>query len=631
MGKIACIDLTAEDVDIKETPVELKRDYIGGRGMAAKYLYDHVDPATTAWDEDNLLIFSAGLFTGSFWPSAASYSISTKSPLNGGYAWTWGSGFFGAEMKNAGYDMLVIKGQASRPLYLLVEDQNISLQDASAYWGQTTLDANIALKKDHDGASVASIGPAGEEKVLAANIVSDEGWPSDRGQVGAVMGHKKLKALVVKASEKVKNPPSFMNVVRRITPQVRYHPKARRYAQAGSMVALEKRNKEGLNPTKNHQLGQFADQDQVGAAALKKYKKKMLGCHADSMKAMPSSQVKEGPYQCPNHLGPSLQAAWALGPHIGNKDPELLLYAHYRCLSLGLDVTALAGLLAFVMEAGQADLIQADDSGRSYEAAWGDAELITGLIEEISQAKTPLGRALADGLVAASRFVGKKSAPFALEIKGLAMPGQDLRLNPAMALGLATANNGADASYSLASLEGLDADALSNTIPDLKEGPASLLRFTEMSNALCDSLGICKLAYTSTYALSLEELADGMKALGFSVTAEDLGMTGDRIINLERMFNVRQGFSRKDDRLPLRFKEERLKVYEDLASKGDSDADTEGAPEERPLKVLADPIDLDPLVDHYYHLADWTSEGIPRGRRLKALGLGPCIADIPRS
>ncbi len=633
MGKTAWIDLSKQEVRVEVTDEQLILNYIGSRGIAAKILYDHVGPEVAPYDAENLLIFSVGPFTGTPWPSGARYTVTSKSPATGAYGYANSSGFFGPELKKAGYDMVIFVGKSKEPVYVHIEDDEIKIKEANQYWGQETGAVEKDLRTIYPGSRVASIGPAGENLVVCASVINDYGRAAARTGMGAVMGDKKLKAVVVKATKKSSTKPEFMNVVRRVTPLVKNHPGAKDYTEWGTVILLNYKNKSGDNPTRNHAYGQFPYGDELNAQAIKKYTKKTGGCYACSIKCARFTEVKDGPFMTPLQEGPEYETANALGPNVWNKNPELLIYCNKLCNEMGIDTISVGVMIAFAMEAKEKGLIVDEQ----YNLEWGNPETIIGLIQDISFRRGTTGQLLADGVKHAGEIVGKGAERFALQCKNVEIPRQDGRVLKGMALGHATSNRGADHLYALATLDLTGNMEVINKVPELAAcGPelmdttkedykAVMVRWTEVNNALADALGICKFAFTETYAIMSDDLAEGMRALGYDISNEDIFRAGQRIINLERMYNVRHGYSKKDDNLPTRFLDESLQVFvnpEDIGSPNEKEA---------PLVHSGLRVNLEPMLQEYYKLGNWTPDGIPTPERLTELGLGEYIHDIPNA
>ncbi|WP_227767440.1 aldehyde ferredoxin oxidoreductase family protein [Zhaonella formicivorans] len=630
MANTAWVDLTTGSVAIKPTPGEDLVKYLGSRGLAAKVLYDHVGPEVQPFDPENLLIFSTGLLTGTPWPSSARYTVTAKSPATGAYGYANGSGFFGPELRKAGYDLVIFKGKSPKPVYLYIEDDKLELCPADVLWGKTTEETEKFLRDLYPGSRVASIGPAGENLVKIAAVINDYGRAAARTGMGAVMGSKNLKAVVVKGTQKAKTPPEFMEVVRRVTPQIKDHPGSINYTKWGTVILLNFKNRSGDNPSKNHRWGQFPMGDKLNAEAVAKYTVKNQGCYACPIRCARITEVPDGPFKTPANEGPEYETANALGPNVWNSNVELLIHANKLCNELGLDTISAGVLIAFAMEAHEKGLL--NDSNYSLE--WGDADTIIGLLNDIAY-RRGTGELLADGVREASKRLQGGSEAYAMQVKGVEIPRQEGRVLKAMALGHATSNRGADHLYALPTIDltgntEVAAKVLPECGPELmdvtsEQYKANMTRFTEACNALADALGICKFAFTETYAILPPDLADGLRALGYEISDDEVLRVGQRIVNLERMYNVRHGFSRKDDTLPYRKLHEPLDIYanpEDIEKV---------EPAEAKLIHRGLTVNLDPMLDEYYALGGWTKDGIPTAERLKELGLEELIKDLPEN
>lgn len=628
MAKTAWIDLTNGKVELQTTPEEELRQFLGSRGIAAKVLYDHVGTAVQPFDAENLLIFSTGPLTGTPWPSAARYTVTAKSPATNAYGYANGSGFFGPELRKAGYDMVVFKGKATNPVFVYIEDTKIDLVRADELWGKNTEETEQWLRDRYPGSRVASIGPAGEKLVRIAGIINDYGRAAARTGMGAVMGSKNLKAVVVKGTNKAKTPPEFMEVVRRVTPVIKNHPGSVNYTKWGTVILLNFKNKSGDNPSKNHQWGQFPFGNELNAEAVARYTVKTQGCYACPIRCARVTQVLDGPFKTPANEGPEYETANALGPNIWNSNVELLIHANKLCNELGLDTISAGVLIAFAMEAHEKGLLH----DPNYSLEWGDPASILGLLHDIAS-RRGTGALLADGVKEAAKRLGNNSSTYAMEVKGVEIPRQEGRVLKAMGLAHATSNRGADHLYALPTIDLTgNVEVAAKVLPDC--GPelmditsekykAQMTRFTEACNALADALGICKFAFTETYAILPPDLAEGLRALGLDISDAEILQAGQRIVNLERMYNIRHGFSRKDDTLPRRKLAEPLDIYANPEDIGKIPA-AEAKLIHRGLTV-----NLDPMLDEYYALGGWTADGIPTAARLKELGLAELIKDLP--
>ncbi|MBI9104521.1 MAG: aldehyde ferredoxin oxidoreductase family protein [Spirochaetales bacterium] len=631
MAKTAWINLSNREVSIRETPKDLLQKYIGSRGIAAKMLYDLVDKKVAPLSPENVLIFSTGPLTGTPWPSAARYTVTAKSPATGAYGYANSSGFFGPQMKKAGYDMFIIQGKSPVPVYLHVEDNDIKILSAEDLWGKETGETEDILKARHEGVKVAEIGPAGENLIQMASVINDHGRAAARTGMGAVMGSKNLKAIAVRGTKPLEIPPKFRDVIKRVAPLVNKNPAALDYNQWGTVILLNYKNRSGDNPSKNHLYGQFPMGDNLNAQAIAKYTIKNKGCFACGIKCARMTEVPDGPYKTPLQEGPEYETANSLGPNVWNDNPEVLIYCNKLCNEMGIDTISVGVLIAFAMEAHEKGLLYDE----KYNLNWGDPGTIIGLIEDISRRTGTTGALLAQGVKKAAEILGGESKQFAMEVKNVEIPRQEGRVLKAMALAHATSNRGADHLYALPTIDLTGNLDIVSKVPSLKAcGPelmetssekfkAEMVRYTEACNALADALGICKFTFTETYAILPADLAEGLRALGIDISDEELFHAGERIVTIERMYNVKHGFSRKDDTLPGRNLHEPLNVYVEPKEIGTIHEETAELVKEGLL------VNLEPMLDDYYRLGGWDRNGIPLEKRLKELKMEECITDLP--
>lgn len=631
MGKTAWIDLKNASVEIKETPEELLLQYVGSRGIAAKTLYDLIGTEVKPLSPENALIFSTGPLTGTPWPSAARYTVTAKSPATGAYGYANSSGFFGPQMKKAGYDMFVIRGKAESPVYLHVEDDSIKIQKADDLWGKETGDCESLLRERHKGCKVASIGPAGENLVQIASVINDYGRAAARTGMGAVMGSKNLKAIAVRGTAKMDLPREFRDVIKRVVPLVNKHPAAMDYTKWGTAILLNYKNRSGDNPSKNHQYSQFPGGEKLNAQSIAKYTTRTQGCYACGIKCARFTEVPDGPFKTPLQEGPEYETANSLGPNVWNDNTELLIFCNKLCNEMGIDTISVGVLIAFAMEAHEKGLL--DDP--KYNLNWGDPDTIKGLIEDIARREGSTGSLLANGVKAASEKLGGGSEFYAMQVKNVEIPRQEGRVLKGMGLAHATSNRGADHLYALPTIDLTGNTDVVSKVPVLKAcGPelmdtinekykAVMVRFTETCNALADALGICKFTFTETYAILPADLAEGLRALGIDISDDELYRGGERIVTLERMYNVRHGFSRKDDSLPKRKLEEPLDIYvepKDIGRIPKEDAE---------MVHTGLLVDLETMLDDYYKEGNWDKNGIPTKERLTELNMEDCVRDLP--
>ncbi len=634
--KTATVDLTTSRIDIVETPVEALRQFLGGRGLGAKLLFELTGPGVEPLSPDNYLIFTVGPLAGTPWPTAARLHVTFKSPLTGVYGYANSGGFFAAEMRHAGYDAILITGRAPQPSVLRVQEGVVRIEAAPDLWGQTTDAVHLALLGPEPKASagrVACIGPAGENRVRIAAIINDHSRAAARGGPGAVMGSKNLKAIHIRASGRPSAPPELRAAAKAATAKLNGDPRLDGLRRYGTLVLMEPKNLSGDQPAKNHRLAQVPFIEQVDAAAMDRYLLEHKSCYACPIRCSRRSRVREGPYAV-EIGGPEYETTNALGPMCWIDDPEAIIYANHLCNLYGLDTISTGVVVAFAMELHEVGSASGkgllDDPELSL--AWGDADTLIGLIERIAH-RQGNGDLLAEGVRRAAQQIdashpGAQAWRYALHVKGMELPRQEPRVAKGFGLGHGTSNRGADHLYALPAIDLGGAWDVAQRIfpaeivPELMETDneafkADMVVYGEHFCAVTDALGICKFSTTEEYSLLPDDVAPGLAALWDEpVTGDDLLLVGERIVNLERLYNMREGLSRVDDRLPARFLEEAVPLF-----------GFERDPETGSLQQSSEPIthariyDFEAMLDRYYRLRGWSRDGIPTPDTLQRLGL----------
>jgi aldehyde:ferredoxin oxidoreductase len=618
-SRIAWINLSTGSVDLQPPDPNLEHLLIGGRGLGAALLFRHLaDPANPLASE-NPLIFAVGPLTGTPWPAGARYHVTFHSPLTGIYGYANAGGFFGAALRRAGYDALVVTGRAERPVYLEVTPEEVVLRPADHLWGLGTEPTHEALATD--GARVVCIGPAGERGVRFAAIINDRGRAAARCGGGAVMGSKNLKAIVVRGQGSLNLPAEFRVLARRTFQQVRDHPAVIGLRDWGTVHLIAIKNHVGDLPARNHQLGQVPWADRIDAAAFARYTLKNKGCFACPIRCSRFTHVENGPH-AGDLEGPEYETADALGPMCWIDDPEAIIHANRLCNDLGLDTISTGVVIAFAMECHQRGLLDDPDGS----LMWGDTDTLLGLIERIAK-RQGLGDLLAEGVRRAAETIGGDAPRYAMHVKGMELPRQEPRIAKGFGLGHATSNRGADHLYALPTIDLAGAlDAAKRLFPqdiisalmetDNETYKPDLVVFSEHYCAISDALGVCKFTTAETYALYPDDLAAGLSALWErEISGGELVKAGERIVNLERLYNVRLGLSRADDRLPSRFTSEPLEVYA-ITSEAQGETHPSSAPVH--VGVLRD---FEAMLDRYYCLRGWDENGIPTLETLRRLDL----------
>lgn len=598
-GKRLDIDLTNEIEAISEIPQEMLGRYVGGKGLAAHVLSEEIPGGCDPLSSENLLIFATGPLTGTLAPLSGRMIVATKSPLTGIWVDSNVGGFFGPELKKAGFDIVVLRGKATSPVILVIENGKIRFQPAGDLWGLDAEETHKRLKKQFGSEEyrVACIGPAGEKLIPISAIIS-EMRAFGRAGVGAVMGSKNLKAIVVHGTGQIKvfNPESFLAINKEAYNELAINPDTGGGRQRfGTNVIYSAMNELGIHPVKNFQssINIFAEElseDKMREELVEK-DKACFGCPIACSKF---SRVKKGKYQGEYVEGPEYENTWAFGAQCGNGDYGAVVAAEHLCDLYGIDSITTGNTIGFAMECFEKGIITREEVG--YDLSFGNTDSMIMMIHQIGRGEG-LGRILGLGTKAVAALFGKGTEKFAMHVKGLELPAYDPRSVFAMGLAYATSDRGAChlRSWPVA------AEALQNKgriDPYSIEFKAEYVKNEQDLIAIIDSIGLCLFA---AFALSTRQItrllysATGLKE--FQETTDVLE-TGERIYNLTRLINLREGV--EPDTLPWRLLEEKMP---DGPAQGNITPLTE-------------------MLTEYYFLRDWDAWGRPSRRKLDQLGLG---------
>ena len=579
------VSLTKQTTKIQSLDSTDFRRFLGGRGLGVKLVYDHVSPETSPTSPQNLLVFAVGPLTATSAPTAGRFVVVTKSPLTGTIFDSHAGGYFGPQLRRAGFAALVLEGRAASPVYLWINDGEVEFRSAKDIWGLEVSETTDALLSETDAkAQVACIGPAGENQVNLAAILTDKHRAAGRGGVGAVMGGKNLKAIVVKGSQgvAVANEEALQATVTRTRRLIKKDSITNKSLPVyGTPVLVNLANEYGILPTLNFQEGTFNDAEGVsGEKLLERFFVKRYHCFGCPIGCGRISQV-----QGKEIGGPEYETLWALGPECGINDLEWISLANDRCNELGLDTISMGSTLGCAMELVEKGLLKA-------QLRFGETSGVIELIEAAAK-RQGFGKELGEGSrVLANRY----NAPeLAMQVKGLELPAYDPRGVQGHALAYATSNRGGcHLRAYLIGPEILGSPVLVDR--DRIEGKPELVVLFQNLSAAMDSLVLCRF---TTFAFSVNDYADLVSAAtGLSITNKEFLQIGDRIWNLERLFNIREGFTAKDDCLPPRF----------------STPLPEGGSRHRISH-------LDEMLPKYYKLRGWDKKGNPTAAHLKQLNL----------
>ncbi len=600
-GRILRVNLTNGKIKFEELRLEDARMFIGGTGLAAKIIYEEVDPKTLPFDPSNKLVFMNGPLTGTIVPSSSKYAVCAKSPLTGIWGEAHASGFWGAELKSAGFDGVIIEGKSKRPVYLRIFDDEVVLEDASHLWGSGCIECEDMIKSDLGrDVKVACIGPAGEKLVRFASIINDGGRAAGRCGMGAVMGSKLLKAIAVKGTGKAEiyDFDRLRRMIIRLYPVLMSFPSTQIQSSYGTNGEMASFYEYGDVPIKHFTLGSWEGIEKIDgeymAKTIVKGQRACLGCPIGCWRYV---EVEDGRFAGVKGKGPEYETVASFGSLLLNDDIRAIAKANDMCNHYGLDTISTGVTIAFAMECYEKGLIGRDDVG--LELRWGDSDVILELIRRIGE-REGFGNILAEGTRIASERIGGSAKELAMHVKGLEIPMHDPRAFKGMGLQYATSNRGA------CHLQGLVLRVeQGERFPDLKiyervdrfevKGKGRIVAVMQDWNEVQDSAITCKfLGVSPGHLTTFYTLTTGIRA-----RLPDILKAGERIFNLKRLFNVKCGVSRKDDVLPRRFLEEPLK---DGGAKGQT-------------------VNLDYMLDEYYEFRGWDPNGIPKIEKLRDLGI----------
>jgi len=606
--KILRVNLTAGSAIPEELPNRQLRKYIGGAGLAARMLYDELPPGIDPLSPANKVLFLAGPLAGTMAPTGSRLGVYSKSPLTGGFFHSSAGGHFAPELKYAGYDGVIIEGVSASPVYLYIDNRHAELRDATRVWGERTDAAQHWLKQDiGDGAAqIAVIGPAGERMVRFANIVV--GCRAlGRGGIGAVLGSKKFKGLVVRGTGRleVHDMPGTLRLSREICEMMRGHPATGQILPAfGTPVQVNTNNSLGVLGSRNWQQETFEGAENLSAETMRdKMVVRDKSCFACPIKCGKYSVVITTPFEGRAVEGPEYEILFSLGSMCGIDSLEAVAAAERECDDLGMDAIETGVSIAFAMENFEKGNLTIADTGEM-ELRFGKTELLMPLIKTIAL-REGIGSLLAEGVKRAAEKIGKGSEAFAMQNKGMSFAGHSARGLPGFALGYATGPRGGSHH------DGRPTGERTGILPrETTEGKAAYTVKVNHLMVLTDSMILCHLAESIWGPIEINPVVVDMlnKVTGMELTVAEAELTAERIWNVIRAFAVREGLRRKDDSLPKRFLTEPIP---DGPSKG----------------MVVTPEMLESMKDEYYQIRGWDREtGIPTPQRLLQLDL-PDIAE----
>jgi aldehyde:ferredoxin oxidoreductase len=601
-GRILYIDLSTAKTRVTPLNKEFAKKYIGGIGLGIRLLIDNSNPGVEPFSPENPLILTTGPLSGTIAPTGGNgHAFVSKSPLTGGVGEAKSHGFFGSELKRAGYDAVIFEKKAEKPVYAWIDDDDIQLMNAKHLCGKSPQETEELIRKDLGDyyIRVASIGLGGEKMSRVACIMNDTTRAAGRTGMGAIMGYKNLKAIALRGTKDVKvaKPEEFIDFVKMIHERMK-GPATSKYRTLGTPLNVLVHNSLGALPTKNFTNAIFDGAEKISGEYLnERFIAKIDACSSCAMRCEHIAVVPEGPYKGTT-TRVEYEPLWAFGPHCGVDRLDAIIKAMDLCNYYGLDNLSTGNIIGFAMDCYEHGIITKKDTD-GIDLSFGNAESTVEMVHKIGK-RDGLGDILAEGVKRAAKKFGKNAEKYANHIKGLEMTGYDIRGLKTAAIGYAVSFRGAD--HNRHGAYGLD---LKGTVDRFKveKGRGKLVIDIEDLYTIIDSLIVCKFS-RGVYYKGYEDLAQYYTlTTGIEMTPEELRISGERINNLARLFNIREGFTRKDDHLPPKIMS--TPIPDDTVSKGSYITQKE----------------LDFMLDDYYISRGWTKEGIPTLEKLKKLGL----------
>ena len=620
-GKILRVNLSTGTHLVEEPSENFYRTYVGGRGFNAYFLMKELEPGIDPLGPDNKIIVSLGPVTGHPLAGSGRNSIGAKSPLTGGYGEGDVGGFFGAELKHAGFDVVIIEGQSEKPVYLWIHDGECEIRDASQVWGLETVPAEKALKEEvgDQRARVCQIGPAGEKMVRLACILNDISHAAGRCGLGAVMGSKKLKAIVARGHKTpaVADTDTVRSTAKWYADNFMIFNRSQwEHGTSGGLMSLDAGG--GL-PTRNFQQGSFEDAEKISGPTMTN----SILIDRDNCYACPINckrVVKTGePYNVdPAYGGPEYETIGSLGSCCGIGDLAAVAKGSERCNALGLDTIGVGAAIAFAMECYERGLISKEDTG-GVELKFGNIEAMLKMLELIAR-REGFGNLLAEGGLRAAKKIGRGTEQYIMQVKGQEFPMHEPRFKHALGVGYSVSPTGADHCHNMHDpmycieggpeiVETAAAWGVLQPVPCTGMNPekTSLLTYVLNWRSFQNCVGMCQFIQ-----LRPNRTTELLKAVtGWNTSLFEVMKVGERMVTLCRAFNIREGFTAADDTLPER-------CFTSFA-------------EEKPTNPAVNRAEWEMAKAMYYKLMGWDENGIPTDEKLYELGLGWVIDKLKKA
>ncbi len=593
-GKVLDINLTSGEIKTYPLDEQMARLFVGGRGLGARMLWDEVGPGVDPLSPENVLIFTTGPLTGTGYQTSNRFSVTCKSPLTGTILDANSGGYWGMQIKKAGYDALIVRGKAEKPVWIEIKNEQVQLHDAAELWGMRVRAVTEKLGQNNNRRNVLTIGPAGENLSRIAAIMNDGQRSLARGGPGAVMGSKNLKAIVVEGKTRpgIADEERFKFFLYETRKLLRANPvTSQALPEFGTVVMMNIVNMVGALPTRNGQQSQFEGAEKISGEELTdKYLVKNDSCWACPIGCTRISKTDKVEGE-----GPEFETTWAFGAACGNADLPAIIEANALCNDLGIDTISAGSTIACAMEMSEKGYLDSD-------LRFGQAEKFPQLLEDMAY-RRDLGAELADGSL---RFASRHGHPeLSMSVKGLEMPAYDPRGMQGQGLLYATSNRGA--CHMRGNMLGLEVLGLPKLIDRFQvQGKSSYVMLHQDTSAAIDSLVICKF---TNMGVAEEYFARTLSVVtGVQYATGDLIKVGERVYNLERMYNNREGFTSADDTLPPRMLTE--------------------AVAEGPSKGWVSK--LEPMLEEYYRARGWDPAGNPTPAKLADLQLADLVEQVAK-
>ncbi len=610
------VNLDRMETRIETVPSAANRKFLGGAGYAAQLLYNELPAGIDPLSPANILVLATGPLSLNQVPGGGSVMLCFKSPLTQVWGESRVGGNFGPDLKKAGFDYLVIEGRAAEPVYLAIEDRKVTFHPAAHLLGQVISDKTAAIRRElgDPKMSVLCIGPAGENKVRFASVMSDD-RAAGRCGGGAVWGSKNLIAVAVKGSFKVEaaQPERLRSILRQAFTEIKDNPMFVGMKSFGTIGDLPGNDDGGDWPTKNWQSNSWGKGPQLFDAYTARNFIKGFGCYTGcSLACARKVHVPDGPYQTPVHGGAEYESISCFTAYVLNENMDAAIHSTYLCNEYGLDTISTGAMIAFAMECNEKGILPAGMAA-GLDLSWGNAALLSELVKKIALREGALANLLAEGVRNAARTLGQGAEEYAIQVKGLEGPAHDPRSGKALAVTYATANRGMCHIHPLEGMAWdrgkLDWGLDKYGVPDPndverwdEQGKGQVVKLLQDGLVLPDVIGTCK--FYMYGGITLDHWADFIAALtGWEIDGAELLQAGERAINLQRVFNIREGITAQDDFLP-----ERVRA---VPASGKYASEAESAVR-----------DLEGMLFEYYTARGWDpASGIPTVEKLKELDL----------